>query len=52
MYPGARVFAAQHAVSIPLPELADDDALVAWVAELLDALVPLPATAPEAAAPS
>nr|WP_255447303.1 transcription-repair coupling factor [Schumannella soli] len=40
MYPGARLFAAQHAVSVPMPADTVDADLVAWVGALLGAIFP------------
>ena len=40
LYPGARLFAAQKAVSVPMPHDLDDAALVEWVSGLLTAIFP------------
>jgi len=45
MYPGARVLAQARALLVPLPDDAADDELVAWVAQLLAAIIPEPAAA-------
>ncbi|MEO8093532.1 MAG: TRCF domain-containing protein, partial [Pseudolysinimonas sp.] len=50
MYPGARLFAAQHAASVPLPSGASGDGptdaeLIAWVDGLLEAIFPVAAVA-------
>ena len=59
MYPGSRIFAAQHALSIPMPQVnaavgvgtsaLPDDELIAWVATLLDAIFPVVQAAETAA---
>jgi transcription-repair coupling factor (superfamily II helicase) len=43
LYPGARLFAAQKAASIPMPHDPSDAELVAWVTGLLEAIFPPPA---------
>ncbi|MCU1416309.1 MAG: mfd [Schumannella sp.] len=43
LYPGARLFAQQKAVSIPMPSDPSDAELIAWVTGLLDAIFPAPA---------
>src|SRR5690606_29558647 len=40
MYPGAKYFAAQNVVNVPMPEGQSDAELVAWVNQLLTAIVP------------
>jgi transcription-repair coupling factor (superfamily II helicase) len=45
MYPGSRYLAQTRTVMLPLPELPDDAALIAWAAALLAAIYPEPATA-------
>jgi transcription-repair coupling factor (superfamily II helicase) len=43
MYPGSRYVAASRTVLLPLPELPDDAALIAWAASLLEAIYPVTA---------
>jgi transcription-repair coupling factor (superfamily II helicase) len=40
LYPGARIFAQQKALSIPMPVDPTDAELIAWVTGLLDAIFP------------
>nr|WP_255447632.1 transcription-repair coupling factor [Schumannella sp. 10F1B-5-1] len=40
MYPGSRIFAAQQALSVPMPPEAVDAELVSWVGTLLGAIFP------------
>jgi transcription-repair coupling factor (superfamily II helicase) len=40
MYPGARLFAQQKAISVPMPAEVSDAELIEWVAGLLDAVFP------------
>jgi transcription-repair coupling factor (superfamily II helicase) len=42
MYPGSRYLAATRTVMLPLPEVADDAALIEWAANLLRAIYPPP----------
>ena len=42
MYPGSRYVAQTRTVMLPLPELADDAALIEWTATLLAAIYPPP----------
>ncbi|HEV7741770.1 MAG TPA: transcription-repair coupling factor [Pseudolysinimonas sp.] len=42
LYPGARLFAQQKAISIPMPPDPSDAELIAWVTGLLDAIFPAP----------
>ncbi|MEO8261415.1 MAG: transcription-repair coupling factor [Pseudolysinimonas sp.] len=49
LYPGARIFAQQKALSVPMPTDPTDAELIAWVTGLLDAIFPQPAeSSPEA----
>ncbi len=48
LYPGARLFAQAHAVSVPIPDGLADAALVAWAAQLLDAVFPVERVDPAA----
>jgi transcription-repair coupling factor (superfamily II helicase) len=41
MFPGARYVAASRTVLLPLPELPDDAALIAWAVSLLEAIYPV-----------
>ena len=43
MYPGSKYFAAQHVVNVPMPESQTDAELIAWVDQLLGAVLPAPA---------
>lgn len=43
LYPGARIFAQQHALSVPMPADPADAELIAWVDALLGAIFPAPA---------
>jgi transcription-repair coupling factor (superfamily II helicase) len=47
MYPGAKYMAAARVIAVPLPTDGD---LIAWTANFLDAIFPLPVITP--AAPS
>jgi len=38
MYPGAKYFAPQRAVAVPLPKDASDDDLIEWVGRTLENL--------------
>ncbi|HRN29067.1 MAG TPA: transcription-repair coupling factor, partial [Terrimesophilobacter sp.] len=42
MYPGPRYVAASRTVLVPMPDAADDAALIAWVGSLLEALFAVP----------
>ncbi|HRQ01052.1 MAG TPA: transcription-repair coupling factor, partial [Terrimesophilobacter sp.] len=42
MYPGSRYVAASRTVLVPMPDAADDAALIAWVGSLLEALFAVP----------
>jgi transcription-repair coupling factor (superfamily II helicase) len=49
LYPGAKILSGGEAMVVPLPtriEPGDDAALIGWVAQLLDALFPVPDRAP------
>lgn len=53
LYSGARVFAQQKAISVPMPSDPGDAELIAWATGLLDALFPpTPAPAPPGSAPA
>lgn len=45
LYPGARIFAQQKALSVPMPQDPADAELIAWVSSLLEAVFPAPAEA-------
>jgi len=45
MYPGARIFAAQKAISVAMPQEPADAELIAWVTGLLEAIFPQPVAA-------
>ena len=45
MYPGSRYLAQTRTVMMPLPEFADDTALIDWVATLMGAIYPPPVLA-------
>jgi transcription-repair coupling factor (superfamily II helicase) len=49
MYPGAKYMAAARVVAVPLPAEGD---LIAWTANFLEAIFPLPAPPPPAAPPA
>ncbi|MEZ5190226.1 MAG: transcription-repair coupling factor [Schumannella sp.] len=46
LYPGARVFAAQKAISVPMPPDPEDAELIEWATRLLEAVFPPPAPEP------
>jgi transcription-repair coupling factor (superfamily II helicase) len=51
LYPGARVFTQQRAISVPMPAAltgggVEDAELIAWATQLLDAVFPAPAPVP------
>ncbi|WP_294180972.1 transcription-repair coupling factor [uncultured Schumannella sp.] len=48
LYPGARIFGQAKAISVPLPKDLADAELIAWVVQLIEAIIPMP----EAAAPA
>jgi transcription-repair coupling factor (superfamily II helicase) len=53
LYPGARLFAQQKAISVPIPRDASDADLIAWLTGLLDAIFPAPVVEPvETATPA
>ncbi|GAB2524751.1 transcription-repair coupling factor [Microbacterium petrolearium] len=55
LYPGAKILSGGEAMVVPLPtriEPGDDAALIGWVAQLLDALFPVPDRAPTGSAPT
>jgi len=55
LYPGTKILAGGEAMVVPLPtriEPGEDAALVDWVAQLLDAIFPLPGRAEESSAPA
>jgi transcription-repair coupling factor (superfamily II helicase) len=45
LYPGARIFAQQKALSVPMPGDPTDAELIGWVTGLLDAMFPAPVAA-------
>lgn len=49
LHPKAKIVAGGDAMVVPLPDVEGDAALIAWVAQLLDQIFPLPAAASEAA---
>ena len=42
LYPGARIFAQAKALSVPLPKELADAELIAWVTQLIEAIIPMP----------
>ncbi|QTX04152.1 transcription-repair coupling factor [Agromyces archimandritae] len=50
LYPGAKVFAQNDVILVPMPEAAGDAELLAWVGKLLTAIFPPPEPAADAAA--
>ena len=50
LYPGARIFAQAKAISVPLPTDLADAELIAWVVQLIEAIIPMPEAAPATSA--
>ena len=52
LYPGARIFAQAKALSVPLPKELADAELIAWVTQLIEAIIPMPEQAEAPATPA